>query len=121
MGLLFTDRELEVMGILWERGSATVNEAREILGRDRPYTSVLTIFQTLEEKDHVRHSREGKAYRWYPEVSHELARKDSIEYLLANYFRGSPAALLTALLEVARPGPRGIRRMKERMQPAMSA
>lgn len=115
MGMLFTDRELEVMNVVWDHGSATVNEAREILGRDRPYTSVLTIFQTLEEKRHIRHVREGKAYRWFPEVSREEARRDAVAYVLESYFQNSAVELLHGLLRVAKPGPNGIRRMREQL------
>ena len=62
MDLYFTDRQLDVMNILWDRGSATVREAKEELDEDLAYTSVLTVFQTLEEHGHVDHEREGKAY-----------------------------------------------------------
>ena len=55
MRISFTDRELDVMAVLWERGSATVAEVRERLPDDLAYTTVLTVLRTLEEKGHVEH------------------------------------------------------------------
>lgn len=98
MGITFTERELEVMNILWNQGSATVNEAREVIGKDRPYTSVLTVFQVLEDKGHVEHEREGKAYRYYPKVERDEAGKKALTYVLDNLFKGSPSDLFTMLL-----------------------
>lgn len=37
------DRELEVTGVLWELGSATVTEVREQLSVELAYTTVLMI------------------------------------------------------------------------------
>ncbi len=43
----FTQRELDVMTILWRRGSGTVSEVREALGEELAYTTVLWVLQTL--------------------------------------------------------------------------
>ncbi len=99
MGITFTDRELEVMNILWDQGSATVKEARKVIGEDTPYTSVLSIFQTLEQKGHVRHEREGRAYRYHPLVEREEAGRRALSYVLDRLYQGSPEALLGSLVE----------------------
>lgn len=99
MGITFTDRELEVMNILWDQESATVKEARKVIGEDTPYTSVLSIFQTLEQKDHVRHEREGRAYRYYPLVEREEAGRRALDYVLHRLYKGSPSALLGSLVD----------------------
>lgn len=99
MDIQFTDRQLDIMNILWDRGSATVREAKDEIEEDLAYTSVLTVFQTLEEKGHVRHEREGKAYRYYPTVARDEAGRSAIGYILDRIFRNSPSALLTSLVE----------------------
>lgn len=98
MGITFTDRELEIMNILWDEGSATVKEAREVVGKETPYTSVLSIFQTLEQKGHIRHEREGRAYRYHPLVEREEAGRRALHYVLDRLFQGSPRALVTSLV-----------------------
>lgn len=99
MDIQFTDRQLDIMNILWDRGSATVREAKEQIDEDLAYTSVLTVFQTLEEKGHVRHEREGKAYRYFPTVARDEAGRDAVSYILDRIFCNSPTALLSSLVE----------------------
>ena len=57
----FTDRELDVMAVLWERGPSTVAEVREHLEDRLAYTTVLTVLRTLEAKGFVSHEEEGDA------------------------------------------------------------
>lgn len=102
MHLHFTDRQLDVMNILWERESATVREAKEEMADDLAYTSVLTVFQTLEKNGHVDYEQEGKAYRYYPTVSRKEAGAAAVQYLLRQIFPNAPAALLEAILDVRR-------------------
>ncbi len=63
-----TNRELDVMAVLWERESATVAEVLDALPAELAYTTVLTVLRGLEAKGHVRHESEGKAFRYYPTV-----------------------------------------------------
>ena len=50
MDVSFTDRELDVMAVLWRNGSGTVAEVRDALDDSFAYTTVLTVLRTLEEK-----------------------------------------------------------------------
>lgn len=94
----FTDRELDVMDVLWRLGSATVAEVREDLEDELAYTTVLTMLQTLEEKGHVEHEQEGRAYRYHPTVDREEAGSSVVSYMLRKVFRGSPRMLLSRLV-----------------------
>ena len=98
MEISFTDRELDVMGVLWDRGSATVAEVRGALADDLAYTTVLTILRILEEKGYVRHEEEGRAHRYFPLVEREAAGDSALQRLLGKLFRGSPELLLTHLV-----------------------
>jgi predicted transcriptional regulator len=55
MDIQFTDREIDVMEVLWERGPSLVSEVRAALKDDLAYTTVLTILRTLEGKRYVGH------------------------------------------------------------------
>lgn len=98
MRLSFTDRELDVMAVLWERGSATVAEVRAKLADDLAYTTVLTVLRTLEEKGHVEHREEGKAHRYFPLVERRVAGRSALARLIDTVFNGSPELLLTQLV-----------------------
>ena len=87
--IYFPPRELEVMSVLWRRGSATVSEVREALQEELAYTSVLSALQTLEEKGYVRHESEGRAYRYFPLVEAERAGGSALARIRDAIFQGS--------------------------------
>lgn len=94
----FGDRELDVMGVLWEEGSATVAEMRDRLPVALAYTTVLTILRNLEGKGFVRHEEEGKAHRYFPRVERRAAGRNALARLIDRVFDGSPELLLTQLV-----------------------
>lgn len=96
--VVFTERELDVMTVLWEVGSGTVSDVRERLDDDLAYTTVLTILRTLEEKGYVRHEAEGRAYRYHPRVERDRAQSSALRRLTRNLFAGSTEMLLTHLV-----------------------
>jgi BlaI family transcriptional regulator, penicillinase repressor len=98
MEIAFTDRELDVMHVLWERGAATVAEVQGALADELAYTTVLTILRTLEEKGHVGHEEAGRAYRYHPLVERAEAGASAVRRLLRRLFAGSPELLLTQLV-----------------------
>ncbi len=60
-----TERELEALKVLWQRGEATVREVCDALntgGEPLAYTTVLSLFQVMEQKGLVTHRKQGKAY-----------------------------------------------------------
>ncbi len=95
---IFTERELDVMDILWERGSGTVGEVQERISDDLAYTTILTVLRTLEEKGYVGHEVEGRAYRYYPLVERADARESHVRRLLDTLFSGSPELLMVQLV-----------------------
>ena len=100
MEVAFTERELDLMDVLWEAGEAgsTVAEVRDRLADELAYTTVLTVLRTLEEKGYVAHEEEGKAYRYRPLVGREAAGTSALRRLVRKVFRGSPELLLTQLV-----------------------
>lgn len=96
--VLFTTRELDVMAVLWELGSGTVNEVRERLPDPLAYTTVLTVLRTLEEKGYVGHEEEGRAYRYVPLVERGQAQESALKRLVDKLFHGSTERLLTHLV-----------------------
>ncbi len=98
MEISFGERELDVMGVLWELGSGTVAEVRDALPTALAYTTVLTILRNLEGKGLVRHEGEGKAYRYFPVVARTTARRSALSRLVDKLFHGSPEALVAQLV-----------------------
>jgi predicted transcriptional regulator len=98
MKIAFSERELDVMALLWERGSGTVNEVRDALADAFARTTVLTVLRTLEEKGYVSHVAEGRAYRYVPTVEPDVAGRGALTRILNTMFSGSPKLLLMQLV-----------------------
>jgi predicted transcriptional regulator len=94
----FTNRELDLMAVLWNLGSASVSEVQERLDDELAYTTVLTTLRNMEEKGYVSHTEEGRAYRYHPRIPREEAGKSAIRRLVGKIFGGSRELLLTHLL-----------------------
>lgn len=99
MRISFTERELDIMTVLWTRGPSTVVEVREAIADQLAYTTVLTVLRTLEEKGYVGHTEEGRAYRYLPLVDRERAGASALDRMLGTLFLGRPELLLTQLVE----------------------
>lgn len=95
---IFTERELDVMDILWQDGSGTVSDVKERISDDLAYTTVLTILRTLEQKGFVGHQPEGRAYRYHPLVGKEEARESHLRRLTRKLFGGSRELLMAQLV-----------------------
>jgi BlaI family penicillinase repressor len=59
-----TVSELEILRILWARGSSTVREVHEALSKKKRigYTSVLKLMQIMTEKGSVRRNEDQRAH-----------------------------------------------------------
>ena len=94
----FTERELDIMSVLWRLGSGTVAEVRDALSVELGYTSVLKMLQILAEKGMVRHEQEGRAYRYFPVVEQEEAGGHALRRIVDKIFQGSAELALARLV-----------------------
>lgn len=108
----FTDRELDIMSVLWRRGSGTVTEVRDALPDELGYTSVLKVLQILEEKGAVRHESEGRAYRYFAVVEPEAAGGHALRRIVSKIFHGSAEMLLARLVAETPPSSEELARMR---------
>lgn len=114
----FSDRELDIMSVLWRGGSGTVAEVRESLSDDLAYTSVLKIMQILEHKGALRHESEGRAYRYFPVSTSQEAGDKAINRILDKIFHGSAEHLLARLVSDADISQEEIKRMRKMLDDA---
>ena len=91
----FTERELDIMAVLWQHGPSTVAEVRSRLDDDVSHNTVATMLTILENKGYVDHVEEGRAFRYRPIVDREAAGTSAFSRLVDTVFGGSAEALLT--------------------------
>jgi predicted transcriptional regulator len=94
----FGEREIEVMHVLWERGSGTAAEVRAALDATVAYNTVLTILRNLQEKGCVRHEPEGRSHRYFPVVQEADAQQGAVGHVIDRLFDGSPERLMAHLV-----------------------
>src|SRR2546430_985426 len=98
MAVNFTERELDIMAVLWEHGPSTVAEVHEQLADDIAYKTVLTMLRVLEQKGHISHTEEGRAHRFRAVVGRKEAGISAIDRVLDKIFGGSEEMLITHLV-----------------------
>jgi len=98
MSITLTDREADVMQLLWDHGPSVVTEVRERLRDELAYTTVLTILRTLELKGYVGHTEEGRVHRYFAAVQQQAARKSALRHLKDKLFKGSSELLFAHLV-----------------------
>jgi BlaI family penicillinase repressor len=97
-----TDGELELLGILWERESATVRELFEEVNARRPvvYTGVLKLLQIMTEKGLVERDERERAHVYRATVSQMDTEQRFLRELSNRFFAGSAAQLALRALEM---------------------
>ncbi len=98
MSIRLTNRELDVMAVVWERGSATVAEVQDRLTDDLAYTTNLTVLRGLEAKRCVSHESEGRAYRFYARIKPVEVGEGVLNRLLDKVYQGSRELLIARLV-----------------------
>jgi BlaI family penicillinase repressor len=87
-----TERELEALKVLWQRGEATVRDVCDAMngaGQDLAYTTVLSLLQVMEQKGLVTHRRQGKAYVYLPRIERDATLGQLAAGFLERVFDGS--------------------------------
>ncbi|MFN2604114.1 MAG: BlaI/MecI/CopY family transcriptional regulator [Gemmatimonadaceae bacterium] len=108
----FTDRELDIMAVLWDKGPSTAREVRGALKDDLAYNTVLTILRILEDKGFVGRVEEGRAHRYHALVARKAAGKSALTRIQEKVFGGSRELLLTELLGDAKLNASELRRLR---------
>jgi len=95
----FTERELEIMQILWEKKEATVRDIQQALPPGRHYNTVLTIIRVLERKGHVSHRQEGRGFVYRALAHPEKSRSRALSHLIDSVFGGSSESVVLNMVE----------------------
>jgi BlaI family penicillinase repressor len=97
-----TESELELLGILWERGPVTVRELFEAVNLGRPvvYTGVLKLLQIMTEKGLVERDERVRAHVYRAAVSQADTERRFLQELSEKFFSGSAAQLALRALQI---------------------
>jgi BlaI family transcriptional regulator, penicillinase repressor len=100
--LVPTDRELEALKVLWQRGEATVRDVWQAMTageNDLAYTTVLSLLQVMEQKGLIGHKRIGKAYAYFAKVARTPTVRKLAGGFLEKVFDGAVDEYLVNVLD----------------------
>lgn len=86
-----TERELEILRVLWQRGPSTVRDVFEELDRKSKtaYNSVLTIMLTMLEKGYVERDESAKSHVYRASYSKDKIKETLVRTFMDGVFGGS--------------------------------
>ena len=85
-----TNKEEEIMHILWKLKKAFVKEVMAEITEEQPhYNTLSTIVRNLEEKGFVSHNAFGNTHQYFPIITKEAYRKPLMHSTIESYFNNS--------------------------------
>ncbi len=85
-----TNKEEEIMQVLWRLEKAFVKEVVAELPKPKPhYNTVSTVIRKMEDKGFIKHEAFGNTHRYYPAISIEDYRTGYLSNAIHNYFENS--------------------------------
>src|SRR5688572_20079584 len=95
-----TESELEILQILWRKGTASVREVHEELleTKDAGYTTTLKLMQIMHEKGLVKRDDSVKTHIYQAAVSKEKTQKHLVGKMINALFGGSSTQLVIQAL-----------------------
>ena len=110
-----TERELEILKVLWDRGEATVRDVYEELRQRLPIVqnTVQAFLRTMEDKGLVRHRLEGRTFIYQPTYQRQQTTQRLAEQLLTRAFDGAMDQLVQSVLSLRQPTKDELARLEE--------
>ena len=102
-----TPGELDVLNILWDRGPCTARQVWAVLNerRERHYTSVNSLLNTMADKGLLTRHCDQRAFLYEANIEREKTQGQLVKDLLGRAFEGSPSGLVLQVLDHCDPSP----------------
>lgn len=111
-----TERESEIMTVLWELRSASAEEVRGKLSGAPHDSTVRTLLRVLVSKGHVIVKKDTRPTTYHPAVKQDAMQKQVTRDLLKRFFAGSAEELVLQLLDDDRLSPEQLKRIQAAYQ-----
>ena len=110
-----TERELQILKVLWERGEATVREVYEDLREQLPIVqhTVQAFLRIMEDKGLVSHTTRGRSFVYRAEKPREETSERLLSGVLDGVFDGALDALVASAFSLKKPSQQELSRLRE--------
>jgi predicted transcriptional regulator len=96
---MLTKLELQIMQVIWRRGTSNVAAVQEGLEQELAYTTVQTMLNILERKGKLKRKLRGRAYEYSATVTEAKALSHAVRDLVDRMFGGSNEELVMSLIK----------------------
>jgi predicted transcriptional regulator len=95
-----TEKELQILSILWKYGPGTVREVNSKINQNENtgYTTTLKLMQIMFEKGLLKRDESSKTHVYTPANPENLVQKEIVGSLLSRVFAGSTVKLVMSAL-----------------------
>ena len=94
-----TEKEFEILAVLWQEGAASVKKVHEILASKTGYTTTLKLMQIMFEKGIVKRDTTTKQHIYKANYTKDQAKEFKVKQILLELFDDDKVALITYLSE----------------------
>jgi BlaI family penicillinase repressor len=117
-----TERELQILKILWGKGRGTVREVYEEMSKTLPIVqnTVQAFLRTMEEKGLVRHRVEGRTFIYQPVMQDHATKQKLVSRVLHRVFDGAIDQLVQSVLSLRQPTSQELEKIETLLQEARS-
>ena len=100
-----TNKEEEVMNIIWEKGDVFIRDIVSEMPEPKPnYNTVATQVKFLEEKGFVSRKPMANSFQYSPAISEKEYRVSTIGEMVSRYFNNSYASMVSQFVEEDKMG-----------------
>ncbi|MCA9071257.1 MAG: BlaI/MecI/CopY family transcriptional regulator [Planctomycetaceae bacterium] len=102
-----TEVELQILGVLWDRGPSTVREVHDELAKQREtgYSTTLKMMQVMLEKGLLRRNDRVRPQRYRAAKTQSRTQVQMLDDLTQKVFHGSAMRLVMRMLSSGRLSP----------------
>ena len=113
-----TKLELQIMQVIWRRGTSNVGEVQEGLEQQLAYTTVQTMLNILHRKGKLKRKLRGRAYEYSATVSEAKALSHALRDVVDRMFGGSSEELVMSLIKSKQIDAKKIAELSRRLEEA---
>ena len=95
-----TRKEEEIMKLFWKNGGMFVKDMLPFFPDPKPHVNtVSTQVRILDKDGFLKHKQYGGSFQYFPAVSENQYRKQSLSSLISNWFGNSYLSAVSTLLK----------------------
>lgn len=96
----FSQREEQIMNLLWDNGPMYVKDMIDKMGEPHPhFNTVSTFVRSLESQGYVGHESFGNTYQYHAILTREEYSKKSLKKVISKCFNNSYLSVVSSLVK----------------------